>query len=244
MVHPGSTPDPEQHPEWRRPDQAQSTQPIVPTQSVGPTQPVADQPGVAAPTAAFPVTPAPTQSYPTQSYPGTAPFPPPGSPAAAGPYPPPGSPGATGPYPPFGPPPGQAGGSAGKRGAAMPILAAVAVLLLLGAVVMGVLYATQSTALDDAKTAIGKRDATIATKDSELAALRRDLQSTKDDLAKSKTDLTGAQNQADELKRQREVVVKCFKLAVEADQAPDRATANKKAAEAEAACTEAAPYLL
>jgi ABC-type transport system involved in cytochrome bd biosynthesis fused ATPase/permease subunit len=134
---------------------------------------------------------------------------------------------------------------AGKRGPLVPILAVLSALLFLGTAVTTVLYASEYSAHNQAKRTISQRDATLVARAAELEKTRGDLQRAQEELGKTKTDLTGSKNQADELKRQKQVIAKCFNLlgeVVTAASNGDRATVAKKQPELDAACNEAEKY--
>ena len=79
-----------------------------------------------------------------------------------------------------------------------------------------------------------------------LKKTQDDLKKAQDDLASTKRDLGGAQDQADELKRQKQVISNCIKLLGElgaASRAGNTALAQQKEAEATPVCNEADRYL-
>ena len=126
------------------------------------------------------------------------------------------------------------------------VLAAFMVVFLVVAGVMTGLFISKSTALTDSKQTVSQRDKTIVDRDQQLDKLNKDLQQSKDDLDKTKTDLSGSQNQATELKRQKQVISHCLQLFAEASTAAaagDNATYKAKVAEANTVCDEAEKYL-
>jgi hypothetical protein len=133
-----------------------------------------------------------------------------------------------------------------RRSMAVPILASLAVVCLLAASILGVLYATKTGDYNDQKKVSAERQATIDQTTQDLDKTKADLQKSQDDLAATKRDLGGAQGQADELKRQKAVISKCINLLVEAGRlsaAGNAAGANAKQAEAQPVCAEADRYL-
>jgi septal ring factor EnvC (AmiA/AmiB activator) len=109
-----------------------------------------------------------------------------------------------------------------------------------------VLYVTKNGDYNDAKKTVAARDETIKTQNDEKTKLQADLKSAQQDLENTKRDLGGAQGQADELKRQKQVISKCISLLGEAGQARakgDTATADAKEKEADPVCDEAGRYL-
>jgi hypothetical protein len=194
----------------------------------------------------------PAGSYPTM--PGD--YNPAGDSAGAGPSVPPGRPPVSGPpspptqnwgspYPeqfPSNPPP--SGSAAGpqptrKRGLAVPILAALAVLLLIATSAITTLYVSKNSELRRANHTISQRESDLSAKNAELEKMRHDYE-------KAKTDLSGSQNQIEELTHEKQVISKCLNLLAEVGQAAqkgDRATATKKQNEAEPVCREADRYL-
>lgn len=134
----------------------------------------------------------------------------------------------------------------GGRGPATVIFAALSVVLLLVAAVLGVLYGTTSGDYDDEKKTVAARDAELAGLRSDLEKTKADLQKTQADLATSDRALKAAQGDTDELKRQKEVIARCINLLIEAGRASgagDQATAAAKDAEADKVCAEAFKYL-
>jgi hypothetical protein len=126
-----------------------------------------------------------------------------------------------------------------RRGRGVPVLASLAVLLLLVGGVMTALYVTKSSQLGDTKQDVAAGEAKI--KD-----LEQQLQKTKDDLAKARQDLTGTQNAQKETQRQKQVISKCLNLLGEAGAAAarnDRTTYDKVIKQVDKACDEAEKYL-
>ncbi|HEV7898940.1 MAG TPA: hypothetical protein VGP31_13975 [Planosporangium sp.] len=208
------------------------------------------------PTAALPVSEPPYSPEPPISGTPYAPTPPmsgmPYAPPVSGmPYAPPapgwGQPFATGPAVP--PPPGLGGTAAApsaKRGPLVPILAVLSALLFLSTTAMGVLFVLENSANNRARKTISQRDSALSERTAELGRMRGDLQKANDDLSRAKTDLTGSKNQADELKRQKAIISKCFALLDEVLTAAsngDKPTVAKKEPEMNAACREADRYL-
>ncbi|GII24194.1 hypothetical protein [Planosporangium mesophilum] len=133
-----------------------------------------------------------------------------------------------------------------KRGPLVPILAVLSAVLFLSTAGLGVLFAVEHGAKSRTEKTLSQRTSTLAAKSSELDRTRSDLQRANDELSRAKTDLSGSKNQADELKRQKAVISKCFTLLGELGQAAeagDRATVTKKQAEVQTACREADRYL-
>jgi septal ring factor EnvC (AmiA/AmiB activator) len=98
----------------------------------------------------------------------------------------------------------------------------------------------------DYNKTVAQRDVTISNQNTQIDRLKGDLQQTKDDLDKTRTDLGGSQKQADELKRQKQVISNCITLLGEASDANrrgDTTTANAKLTEAKPVCDEAGKYL-
>jgi hypothetical protein len=145
-----------------------------------------------------------------------------------------------------GPPPyGMAQPSApapAKRGVAVPILAAVAVLLLIAAGVMTGLYVNKNNALATANNTIKTRDKTIADREKDLKTTKGDLEAKTAALDKAQQDLRGTQNESDKNKHDKQVVSNCLKLlldALDAADKGDKATFDKKLAEMKTPCAEA-----
>jgi hypothetical protein len=149
------------------------------------------------------------------------------------------------PYPewsPSTPPPGVSAAGpqpSRKRGLAVPILAALTVLLLIVASALTTLYVSKNSELGRAKHTISQRESDLSAKNAELEKVQRDYE-------KAKTDLGGSQSQTEELTHEKQVISKCLNLLAEgglAAQKGDRATATKKQNEAEPVCREADRYL-
>jgi hypothetical protein len=133
-----------------------------------------------------------------------------------------------------------------KRGPLVPILAVLSAVLFLSTAALGVLFGVEHGAKSRTEKTLSQRTSTLAAKSSELDQTRSDLQRANDELGRAKTDLTGSKNQADELKRQKAIISKCFNLLDEVLAAAsngDRATVTKKEPEMNAACREADRYI-
>jgi F0F1-type ATP synthase membrane subunit b/b' len=150
----------------------------------------------------------------------------------------PGLPPASGPGYPGGPtPPGQ------PKNKMVPIFASLTVLFLLLAAVFGVLFVTKNGDYNDTKKAAQTKEQQLS---GDLKKTQDDLKKAQDELASTKRDLGGAQDQADELKRQKQVISNCIKLLVEAGEASragNAALAQQKQTEAAPVCNEADRYL-
>jgi hypothetical protein len=133
-----------------------------------------------------------------------------------------------------------------RRSPAMPIFASLAVVFLLAAAILTVLFVTKNGDYNDQKKVAAQRQENINTLQADLDKTKADLQKAQDDLAATKRDLGGAQGQADELKRQKAVISRCINLLFEANQADaagNSGLATAKRAEAQPVCTEADKYL-
>lgn len=133
-----------------------------------------------------------------------------------------------------------------RRSPAMPIFASLAVVFLLAAAILTVLFITKNGDYNDQKKVASQRQENINSLQADLDKTKADLQKAQDDLAATKRDLGGAQGQADELKRQKAVISRCITLAGEAADAAaagNAALANAKRAEAAPVCDEAGKYL-
>ena len=131
------------------------------------------------------------------------------------------------------------------------VLSIVTVFLLLGAGALGALFMSTSNKLDRTEKTltaqVSERDTKIGSQDDQIEQLRKDLQASKDELAETKQTLTGTQNNAEEIKRQKGVIVKCLNLLAEASMLADQgktSQARAKLAEANPVCDEADRYLV
>jgi hypothetical protein len=195
--------------------------------------------------------PAPAQPFSSPPAPAGQPY---SSPPAYGPDPAAGSFGAPGfgndPYAPGLPPtsgPAYPGGptpSSGQpKNKLVPIFASLMVVFLLATAVVTVLYITKNGDYNDHKKAAATKEQQLS---GDLKKTQDDLKKAQDDLASTKRDLGGAQDQADELKRQKQVISNCIKLLVEAGDAAEAgntALAQQKQNEATPVCNEADRYL-
>ncbi|MBT8223995.1 MAG: hypothetical protein HKP61_17315 [Dactylosporangium sp.] len=135
---------------------------------------------------------------------------------------------------------------AGGRSGITVVFGVFMVLFLIVAGVMTGLFISKNNALGDSKKTVSQRDDTISQNTEEIDQLKSEVGQLKDDLDQARTDLTGSQNQADELKRQKQVISRCLELlaeAAEAAEAGDTATSRAKTTEAEPVCKEAGTYL-
>lgn len=126
-----------------------------------------------------------------------------------------------------------------RRGRATPVLAAIAVLLLLVGGVMSALYVTKNGELSDTKH-------DVASQEAQIKDLQGQLEKAKDDLSAARQDLTGTQNAQKETQRQKAVISKCLNLIAEAGSAAarnDTAEYNRIAKQVDKACDEAEKYL-
>jgi septal ring factor EnvC (AmiA/AmiB activator) len=138
---------------------------------------------------------------------------------------------------------GPVGPPRARRGAATVVLAVLMVLFL---VLAGVTTTMLVLKNGDYNRTVAQRDLTITNQNQQIDKVKGDLQQTKDDLDKTRTDLGGSQKQADELKRQKQVISQCISLLGEASDANKRGdptTANAKLTEAKPVCDEAGKYL-
>jgi outer membrane murein-binding lipoprotein Lpp len=127
-----------------------------------------------------------------------------------------------------------------------PILAAVAAFLLLTSVIMGVLFITRNSGYNQQKRTATERQHTIDSLNSDAQKLRDDLKKAEAERDAAKRDLGGAQGQADELTRQKQIISHCLNLLAEAGTAArngDQATSAAKTKEADPICQEAFRYL-
>ena len=125
----------------------------------------------------------------------------------------------------------------------VPIFAALMVVFLLATAVVTVLYITKNGDYNDYKKAANTKEQQLS---GDLKKTQDDLKKAQEDLASTKRDLGGAQDQADELKRQKQVISNCIRLLVEAGDAAEAgnaALAQQKSAEATPVCNEADRYL-
>jgi hypothetical protein len=203
-----------------------------------PGQPFSSPPAPAGQPYSSPPAPA---GQPYSSPPGYGPDPAAGSFGAPGygndPYatglPPTSGPALMGPTPPSGQP----------KSKLMPIFASLMVVFLLATAVVTVLYITKNGDYNDQKKAAATKEQQLS---ADLKKTQDDLKKSQEDLASTKRDLGGAQDQADELKRQKQVISNCIKLLVEAgdaSRAGNTALAQQKQAEATPVCNEADRYL-
>jgi hypothetical protein len=133
-----------------------------------------------------------------------------------------------------------------RRGAAVPVLAGLAALLLLAAGVMTALYITKNNALSSSKKTVAARNTTISDRDAQVKKLQSDLQAKSDELDKARQDLTGSQNQTQELKKEKDTIKQCITLLGEAGDLRDKgdnAGAQAKEAQAKPICDQAFIYL-
>ncbi|GIJ48280.1 hypothetical protein Val02_51660 [Virgisporangium aliadipatigenens] len=144
-----------------------------------------------------------------------------------------------------GPGPGPATPGGGRNQSTV-VFASLTVLLLLVTAVLGVLYGTKSGDYNDEKRTVAARDADLAGTRSDLEKTKADLEKTKKDLDAANAALKDSQTDADELKRQKQVIANCINLLIEAGRAQsagDTATAAAKDAEADKVCDEAFRHL-
>jgi septal ring factor EnvC (AmiA/AmiB activator) len=133
---------------------------------------------------------------------------------------------------PAGPPP------PARRGPGVPLLAGLAVLLLLVGV-MTALFITKNSELGDTKQ-------DVAAQEDKIKDLEQQVQKAKDDLAAARQDLTGTQNAQQETQRQKQVMSKCLNLIADLGRAAERndqTAYNKAAKDLDKACAEAEKYL-
>jgi septal ring factor EnvC (AmiA/AmiB activator) len=125
-----------------------------------------------------------------------------------------------------------------RRGPGIPLLAGLAVLLLLVGV-MTALFITKNSELGDTKQ-------DVAAQEDKIKDLEQQVQKAKDDLAAARQDLTGTQNAQKETQRQKQVMSKCLNLIADlgrAAQRNDQAAYDKAAKDLDKACAEAEKYL-
>lgn len=134
----------------------------------------------------------------------------------------------------------------GRRGPATAILGSLAVLFLLATAVLAVLFLGKSGDYDEQKRTATQRQETIDTLNKDVSKLKDDVKRIEGERDNAKRDLGGAQGQADELKRQKQVISRCLTLAAEVGDAAekgDNAAFQAKRKEAEPVCAEADKYL-
>jgi hypothetical protein len=200
-----------------------------------------------APSQPYSAPPAPGQPYSappaSQPYPAPPGYGPEPAPSFSGPgygndpyasgLPPTSGPALMGPTPPGGQP----------KSKLMPLFASLMVVFLLATAVVTVLYVTNNGDYNDYKKAANTKEQQLS---GDLKKTQDDLKKAQEDLASTKRDLGGAQDQADELKRQKQVISNCIKLLGElgaASRAGNTALAQQKEAEATPVCNEADRYL-
>jgi outer membrane murein-binding lipoprotein Lpp len=148
--------------------------------------------------------------------------------------------------PPGAPTSGFGAGPPARRSPVMAIAASAAVFFLLATAVLTVLYITRNGDYNEQKRTVAQRDQNIQSLSAEVDKLKNDLKRVETERDTAKRDLGGAQGQADELKRQKQVISRCINLLGEAGAAArrgDSATADAKSKEADQVCPEAFRYL-
>ena len=133
-----------------------------------------------------------------------------------------------------------------KRGAIVPILAALTVLFFLATAVLTGLYITKNGAFDKKVADLKARDTTISSQDGQIKDLQTKLQAAKDQLDAAGQKQSGTQSQLDETIKEKQVIGNCLTLLTEALTAAangDRATMDAKFKQADQPCTEAGKYL-
>jgi hypothetical protein len=123
-----------------------------------------------------------------------------------------------------------------RRAPWLPIVASAAAFFLLVSAIMTVLFITRNSAYNQHKRIAAEQQQT----------LQDDLKKVEAERDAAKRDLGGAQGQADELTRQKQVISNCLNLLAEAGAAArngDQATSDAKAKEADPICQEAFRYL-
>jgi outer membrane murein-binding lipoprotein Lpp len=133
-----------------------------------------------------------------------------------------------------------------RKSPATAIFASLMVLFLLATAVLAVLYGTRTGDYNDEKKTVAARDTEITGLKADVEKLKADVKRVEGERDTAKRDLGGAQGQADELKRQKQVISNCINLLVEAGQAEsagNAALAQQKNAEADKVCDEAFRYL-
>lgn len=145
---------------------------------------------------------------------------------------------------PAGPPPSRG------RGPLVPVLAAVAALLLIAAVVMTGLFVAKSGEFDDSQEQLAASRATaeqqrqdLEGKDQEITQLNGDLTATRESLAESEQARTGSEDRAGELAMEKQIVTTCLTLILDyldAAGAGDEGRAQELLPQIEPACDRAA----
>jgi outer membrane murein-binding lipoprotein Lpp len=128
----------------------------------------------------------------------------------------------------------------------MAIFASLMVFFLLVTAVLTVLFVTKTGDYNEQKKTATQRQQTIDTLNADVERLKNDVKRVEGERDAAKRDLGGAQGQADELKRQKQVISNCLTLAAEAADAADAgnaALAQQKRNEARPVCEEAGRYL-
>lgn len=141
--------------------------------------------------------------------------------------------------------PGPAAGGSGGRGVTIVLAITTALFFILSIAMAGMFMVTRGD-LEDSKNTISSRNNTISDNNTKISDLDSRVQTLEDELEQTQTDLTGSENQADELKRQKQVISDCLTLLAEssvAAEAGDTVTAQSKSDEADPVCEEAEEYL-
>jgi flagellar basal body-associated protein FliL len=137
----------------------------------------------------------------------------------------------------------------GRVGTRRPGVIAVACLLVVFVVataVMTALFVAKSGDYTRARHTAAARSSSLQAERAHNQQLTSDLHSTRDELDKVKQDLEGVQNQADELRHEKQVIADCVNLLAQASDAQnsgDSAGAQAKLRQARAVCVEAQRYL-
>jgi hypothetical protein len=129
-----------------------------------------------------------------------------------------------------------------KRSVAVPILASLLALFVIGTGVFVGLYVDKSGKLDRSQRTVSQQRDTIATRDTDLDKTKKDLQAKTDELTRTEQDLRGTKSGAEETKRERDVIAKCLTLltqALDAANKGDQATVRAKITEMDQPCAEA-----
>jgi hypothetical protein len=133
-----------------------------------------------------------------------------------------------------------------KRGALVPILAALTALFFIAAAVMTGLYVSKTGAYDRKVSDLKARDTKISAQSGQIDDLNKQISTMKDQLDQAAQKQSGTQSQLDEQTKEKQVISNCLSLLEQAlvyagkgDQANAQATAKK----ADQPCEEASKYI-
>ncbi|MGY0232333.1 hypothetical protein [Longispora urticae] len=131
------------------------------------------------------------------------------------------------------------------RSKAVPLLAALSVLLFLAAAVMTGLYVSGTSESD----AVRKKADSVAGKDQKISELTATVASQKSELEKTKQQLAGSQSTGKDLEEQKKVVATCLRLTFDflntlsAGDEASKAKAQEILGQMRTPCNQAEPYI-